>query len=364
MRLHALNQLARLAIVAGLLGSLLIAAPVFAQTTVVRVDPQAGSVAQGQNITVSIKIDNVSNLAGAEVHLAFDPILLEVVDADPGRDGVQVTNGDMLVPDQVPINLVDNSTGAIDFAVQQINRNAITGSGTLMSINFRGKASGTSPLTFRAVPSAPTGSNLAEIEGAPIAHTTQSGSVAVTGATATPTFTPTPSPTAEGPTATGTTPTPTPSPTTGTTPMPTSTGNTPTPSATAGSGTPGIHIVRPGETLFCIGRAYAVIPWAIAQYNRIYPASRIFAGQRLVIPNVPWPSVPAGPTCPRQFQGTPPPPPPPPPPPGCRATYIVVPGDTLLGISRRYGVNVWTLAQRNNIFNLNLIFAGQRLCIP
>jgi LysM repeat protein len=43
---------------------------------------------------------------------------------------------------------------------------------------------------------------------------------------------------------------------------------------------------------------------------------------------------------------------------------VVVPGDTLSAIARRYNVNVFTLGARNNIFNLNLIFPGQVLCIP
>jgi len=129
----------------------------------------------------------------------------------------------------------------------------------------------------------------------------------------------------------------------------------------------GKHTVRAGETLYCIGRGYGVSPWAIASTNRIFSPYRLFIGQVLTIPNVPWTTIPAGPTCARQFSGTPPPVTPgpmPPPPPGCRALYTVVPGDTLLRIARTYGVNVFTLAARNNIFNLNLIYVGQVLCIP
>lgn len=120
----------------------------------------------------------------------------------------------------------------------------------------------------------------------------------------------------------------------------------------------GYHTVRTGETLFCIGRAYQVSPWAIAAQNGIGQANAIYAGQVLAIPNSPW-SVPAGPTCTRQFGTTPPPPPP-----ACRAYHTVAYGDTLLGIARRYGVDIYTLAARNNIYNLNLIFAGSVLCIP
>lgn len=43
--------------------------------------------------------------------------------------------------------------------------------------------------------------------------------------------------------------------------------------------------------------------------------------------------------------------------------YWVKPGDTLSGIAQRYGMNMWTLAQRNGISNPNRIYVGQRLVI-
>lgn len=335
----------RVCVAAGLLAALTLAGSVSAQTpAVVRVDPTTTTIAVNQIVTVSIKIDNVSDLFGAEVHLAFNPNVLEVIDADPGQSGVQISNGGMLVPDAVGQNIVDNALGTIDFGIAQINRAGVNGSGTLAIISFKGKAVGTAPITFRGIQSSPTGANLSDTAGMPIASTTQSGSVTV----------------AEGPT-------PTPSPTTsGPTPTPTATtsGPTPTPSPTP-SGTAGQHVVRAGESLYCIGRAYSVSPWAIATTNRIYPPYRLYIGQVLFIPNVPWTNIPAGPICVRQFAGTPPPVTVTPPPPvGCRVLYTVVPGDTLYAISRRYSVNLWTLAARNNIYNLNLIYVGQRLCIP
>lgn len=38
--------------------------------------------------------------------------------------------------------------------------------------------------------------------------------------------------------------------------------------------------------------------------------------------------------------------------------------DTLSTIAARSGTSIWTLAQANHIRNVNLIFVGQRLCIP
>lgn len=44
--------------------------------------------------------------------------------------------------------------------------------------------------------------------------------------------------------------------------------------------------------------------------------------------------------------------------------HIVRPGETLYGIARYYGVDMWTIARVNNILNPNRIYVGQRLTIP
>src|SRR5579884_1034565 len=44
--------------------------------------------------------------------------------------------------------------------------------------------------------------------------------------------------------------------------------------------------------------------------------------------------------------------------------YRVSWGDTLTRIAIRYHTTIWTLAHVNNIWNVNLIFVGQELCIP
>ncbi len=44
--------------------------------------------------------------------------------------------------------------------------------------------------------------------------------------------------------------------------------------------------------------------------------------------------------------------------------HRVMSGETLFSISRLYRVNPWEIARANGLFNPNLIFAGQVLCIP
>jgi LysM repeat protein len=105
------------------------------------------------------------------------------------------------------------------------------------------------------------------------------------------------------------------------------------------------HTVRYGETLSGIARHYGVPMQSILAANpQIFNPNLIFAGTRIFIP-----------------QGQVPPPPPPP---ACRFYHTVTWGDTLTKIGAWYGVSPWTIAQANRIFNLNLIYRGQVLCIP
>lgn len=115
------------------------------------------------------------------------------------------------------------------------------------------------------------------------------------------------------------------------------------------------HVVRYGETIFCIGRAYGVSPWAIAVHNGIANPNLVYPGQVLAIPNA-YASVPAGPTCVAQGgvpSGG-----------GCVASHTIVAGENLYRISLHYGVNMWHIARCNGIFNLNYIRVGDVLCIP
>jgi LysM repeat protein len=63
----------------------------------------------------------------------------------------------------------------------------------------------------------------------------------------------------------------------------------------------GRHVVLKDETLFCIARAYGVLPAAIAQANGLFAPFNVVAGQTLAIPEVQWTNVAAGPVCPTQF---------------------------------------------------------------
>lgn len=121
-------------------------------------------------------------------------------------------------------------------------------------------------------------------------------------------------------------------------------------------GTGVYHIVQRGEYLALIAQRYGTTTQAILAANpQITNPNIIYAGQTIFVPFGPQPMPPTP---------VPPPPPPPPPQPACRAWHYVTPGQTMLMISRWYGVDPFAIARANNIFNLNLIYAGSTLCIP
>lgn len=55
---------------------------------------------------------------------------------------------------------------------------------------------------------------------------------------------------------------------------------------------PGYHVVRPGETLFSIGRLYGVNPYTIASMNGLSNPNYIQIGQVLYIPGGWYPPAP------------------------------------------------------------------------
>jgi LysM repeat protein len=324
----------------------------------VRIDPASSSAAPNQTVVVAVKVDNVTNLGAFELHLQFDPNVLQVT---------QLTHGGFTTAEYMLQSTFDNAAGTIDYSTQQVNAPGVTGSGTLLTVTFQTQNSGVSPIGFRA----PQGVILGDATGAIITADSTPGSVSVTGAaatavpaTATPPVVPTATPISPQSTAT----------VAAVLPAATATAVSLQPTATSPAPLPvlGNHTVKYGESLFCIGRAYMASPWAIAQANGIGWPYTIYPNQVLKIPNSPWVNPPYGPVCQRQFGEpvptvTPAPQPTPAPtaaPAGCRATYVVVWGDTLYRIAFQFNSNVYQIAQANHIWNINRIFAGQSLCIP
>lgn len=152
-------------------------APADAQTgaAVLRVEPESLSLAAGETQTVAIVIQDAAEVYGIDVRAAFDPALIEVVDADPTRQGVQMTAGVFPLPDFVALNLADNAAGALRYAVTQVNPTPpATGGGVVFSFQVRGRANGVSPLRLVLV-------EMANRSGELLSVTTDDGAITVTG---------------------------------------------------------------------------------------------------------------------------------------------------------------------------------------
>jgi len=189
--------------------------PALAASPVVKVSPQQAEISTGQEADVLITVDDAAALYGIDIRLAFDPALLEALDLDEGKDGVQVGGGEYPYPDFVVKNVVDNAAGTIWYAVTQLNTShpePANGSGTVITIRFRGKSQGTTTIDLTHV-------EPVDRHGEDLVWDATGGEVVVSAAqapTATATAaapTDTPQPTPEGPTNTPPPPTDTPQPT-------------------------------------------------------------------------------------------------------------------------------------------------------
>lgn len=98
-----------------------------------------------------------------------------------------------------------------------------------------------------------------------------------------------------------------------------------------------IYIVKPGDTLSSIANEYNTTVKILAVANNIRNINLIYVGQRIVIPTDRYDT--------------------------SHLLYRIRWGDTLWGISRRYGVSIATIVRLNRISNPNLIYLGNTLRI-
>jgi len=95
------------------------------------------------------------------------------------------------------------------------------------------------------------------------------------------------------------------------------------------------YTVQPGDTLSSISQKFGVSIESIIAANGLKNPNAIYVGQVLTIPA-----------------------------PGATRVHVVQPGETLLGIAAKYGVDYKALMKANNITDPNTIYAGQKLVIP
>jgi hypothetical protein len=98
-------------------------------------------------------IVNANAIYGVDLQATFDPAVMEVMDTDSSQTGVQMVPGVFLKPDFKVRNMADNKTGTLRYVVTQLNPTPpASGTGILLSIQFRGKTKGaSSKLIFTSV---------------------------------------------------------------------------------------------------------------------------------------------------------------------------------------------------------------------
>ena len=95
------------------------------------------------------------------------------------------------------------------------------------------------------------------------------------------------------------------------------------------------YVVAKGDTLSAIAKKYNTTYQELASYNNISDPNKIYVGQEIKIPST-------------SSETT---------------TYVVVKGDTLSAIAKKYNTSVSRLVELNNIKDANKIYVGQELII-
>lgn len=103
-------------------------------------------------LVITVRLEDVVNLYGAEIQLHYDPAQLKVRDEDPRLEGVQIAPGPLLAFDGrfVAVNNVDTQAGLINFVFTLLKPAApINQEGVLATVVF--EVSGDGPFVIKVV---------------------------------------------------------------------------------------------------------------------------------------------------------------------------------------------------------------------
>lgn len=158
--------------------------------------PAVQSVSIGQTFTADILLDTKGMaIDGVDIYsLRYNPAILEVQDANTSVNGVQISAGTLLA--NTLTNTVNAANGTIQFSQVTTGGSTYTGSGKLATITFKGKAVGTSLITFNFTPGKTSDTNVAG-SGQDKLTSVTNGSyavLAISAPTPTPNLSPTPIP--------------------------------------------------------------------------------------------------------------------------------------------------------------------------
>lgn len=128
-------------------------APPETLTATVRCEPDPLIAPSGLPTSVTIYVQDVTDLFGLDVRMRFDPTYAQVIDADPNVAGVQIQPlSGFLSPDFVVRRIADNDVGLIRYAATQVAPSPpATGSGAVARIDLQGIRPGTDTILFPQV---------------------------------------------------------------------------------------------------------------------------------------------------------------------------------------------------------------------
>ncbi len=163
------------ALICALLATPAILAPLWPQAAPasLTLTPASQEIALESEALVEIRIEGATDLYGVELYLSFDPVIVEVVDAEPTTPAtIEILPGSILAPGRPFLNRVDNASGEIHYAVIAAEPPGFSGNGLLASIRLRGIAPGTTSITCEHA-------LLTAGDAAVLPHTTRNATVTV-----------------------------------------------------------------------------------------------------------------------------------------------------------------------------------------
>ena len=99
----------------------------------------------GDTFTLNIRAENISNLAGWQFDIAFDPAALEAIDVNEG-DFLKM-NGETTF---FQGGSIDNAAGKItQLSAARLSSQGVTGTGTLLQVTFKAKSVGETELALQ-----------------------------------------------------------------------------------------------------------------------------------------------------------------------------------------------------------------------
>lgn len=246
------------------------ATPVISGPLILRMEPMViPDMTVGETRQVQIILENVDGINEIEIHVSFEPRNVNIVDADPATEGIQLQPGEIPQPVQVIENEAKNDAGFLVYHVAQEPGTSARGSGIVATLTVQAMAKGGSPLRFTIVKWKDTsGQLMPDLDG-------NDGMVVIeTGVTATELPGATESPSA-----------------------------TKAPAPTAPSGGESWETVQPGESLYQVCRRHCPHKWPsstsfdaelkayaeeVARLNGLgWPNPVLRSGQRLEMPPCP-----------------------------------------------------------------------------